>query len=157
MSQKGISLIQLVVVIIILIILASMAVFSSSSLLKESRLERDYESLKSIKEATKSALTLIEINPDEYNEEDMFGNRIDAEAYYSRIGLDSPDDLSSRSYMIDESNQEALNLENITEERQYIVDLENEKYYVVDGVEREKGQRVYEYVDILKLYDVLNQ
>ncbi|MBO5179418.1 MAG: hypothetical protein J6B87_03635 [Clostridia bacterium] len=156
MSQKGISLIQLVIVIILLLIIASFALFSSNEVTVEARLARDYESLKMVKESTEHAVNLMEINPEEYEEIEIFTKKFNS-SDYARIGLTSAADLSERSYEINVDNQEKLDLENITEERTYIVDLENKKYYILDGIEREEGSKVYEYVDVLRLYNLLSK
>ena len=156
MSQKGISLIQLVIVIILLLILASFALLSSDEITVEARIGRDYTSLKSVKTAVENYFPLMETNPEKYNEEELFVTKFDT-SEYARIGLSSADDLSERTYEINMDNQTKLNLDNITEERTYIVDLENKKYYILDGIEREEGEKVYEYVDVLKLYNLLSK
>lgn len=158
MSQKGISLIQLGIVIILILILASFALLSSDEITLEARIARDYESLKAVKEAVEHSVNLMEINPEEYKESEIFVSRLytdEKNEYYPRIGLSSASELSDRSYIIDSENQENLTIEKITEERSYVVDLDNKKYYVVDGIERNEGEKVYEYVDILRLYNLL--
>lgn len=156
MSQKGISLIQLVIVIILLLILASFALLSSDEVTLEARIGRDYTSLKNVKTAVENVFPLMESNPEEYKEEELFTKKFNSNEY-ARVGLSSADDLSERTYEINMDNQENLNLDNITKERTYIVDLENKKYYILDGIEREEGSKVYEYVDVLKLYNLLSE
>lgn len=160
MSQKGISLVQLIIVIILLLILASLSILLSDDVTVEARIAREYESIKSVKTAVDEAINLIDMNPEIYKENEMFGQRLGEkkEEYYQKIGLTSPDELSDRVYLINEDNQEKLSIENMTEEKSYIVDLDNKKYYVIDGVRRtSKDEKVYEYVDIVKLYNLVVQ
>ena len=155
MLQKGVSLIQLVIVIIIMLILASFALLSSDEVTTEARIARDYESLKKVKEAVEHSVNLMEINPKEYVEAELFVTKFNS-SDYSRIGLLSSLELSNRVYEINMANQEKLDLENITEERTYVVDLDNKKYYILDGISREDGEKVYEYLDVLRLYNLFN-
>lgn len=156
MFQKGFSLIQLVITIIIILIIASFVILSSDEVTVEARIARDYESLKTVKEAAEHAVNLMEINPAEYKETEIFLKKFDS-SQYNRIGLTSETNLSGRTYEINMDNQQKLNLENITKERTYIVDLENKKYYILDGIERDEDNKVYEYVDVLRLYNLLSK
>lgn len=126
----------------------------------EARIAREYESIKSVKTAVDEAVNLIDMNPDVYKEQEMFGEKLgtEKEDYYKKIGLSSASELSDRTYLINEENQEKLSIESMTEDKSYIVDLDNEKYYVVDGVRRTtEDEKVYEYMDILKLYNLVVQ
>lgn len=156
MTQKGISLIQLVIVIILLIVLASFALLSSDEVTLEARIGRDYASLKNVKTAVENYIPLMDVNPDEYGEEKIFTTKFNSDDY-AKIGLSSASELSERTYVINVDNQKNLNIDSITEERTYVVDLSNKKYYILDGIEREEGSKVYEYMDVLKLYNLLSE
>lgn len=159
MNQKGVTLIQLVITIIIIVILTSFAVFQGSNVTTEATIAKEYESIKEIKKAVEQTLQMIEINPDAYKEREIFGvalSNSDKQKYYARIGLASANELSNRTYVITMENQEKFELEKISEEQIYIVDLDNEKYYILDGVQRDGRDIVYEYTDILKMYNMLS-
>lgn len=159
MNQKGITLIQLVITIIVIVIITSFAVFQGSNVTTEATIAKEYESIKEIKKAVEQALQMIEINPKEYKESEIFGvplSNNDKKNYYDRIGLTSANELSDRTYIITKDNQEKFQLEKINEEQVYIVDLDKEKYYILDGVQRDNRDIVYEYTDILKTYNMLS-
>lgn len=158
MLQKGVTLIQLVVLIIVLLIIVSFAIFSVDNITDESIIAREYESLKEVKIGVDQTLNLIEMNPEKYKEEEKFVDNISGkkDEYYSRIGLDSASELSDRSYLINSENQDKLEINKILEERSYVVDLENEKYYIVDGVQRKGKERIYEYSDISREFNLLS-
>ena len=106
MNQKGITLIQLVITIVVMIILASMAIFQGGDAVTEAMIAREYESLREVKKAVEQTVLLMEMNPEDYKEEEIFGGTISKNAYYKRVGLVSADELSDRTYSISNSNQE---------------------------------------------------
>ena len=126
-----------------------------------------YSSLKTVKDACENAINLTQINPKDYTEYYFFGYNIQTnndeafvEDIVTKCGLTSVDKISERTYLIKNSNEESdkrilerLELKNITS--QYLVDLENKKYYIVNGIERVDGTRVYEYQDLLTAYELL--
>lgn len=170
-NKKGISLIMLVITVIMMAIIVSFAVFSSRNVTPESKLAAAYSSLKAIKDACDNAVNLIEINPDEYNEYYFFGQNIksliDEENLTDLLkncGLGKETnpilEISDRTYLIKNSESESdlrklerLELKGVSST--YIVDLENEKYYLLNGVKRLDGESVYEYKDLLKAYNLL--
>lgn len=156
MNQKGITLIQLVITIVVMIILASMAIFQGGNVTTEAMIAREYESLREVKKAVEQTVLLMEMNPEDYKEEEIFGGSISKAAYYKRVGLTSSDELSDRTYSISKSNEKNFELDKIPDEKVYIVDLENKKYYILDGVQKEDGEIIYEYKDILKIYNMLS-
>lgn len=156
MNQKGITLIQLVITIVVMIILASMAIFQGGNVTTEAMIAREYESLREVKKAVEQTVLLMEMNPEDYKEEEIFGGSISKDAYYKRVGLTSSDELSDRTYSISKSNEKNFELDKIPDEKVYIVDLENKKYYILDGVQKEDGEIIYEYKDILKIYNMLS-
>ena len=158
MSQKGVSLMQLIITIVLIIVLASLAVLNSGEVADEATIAKEFESMKMVKNAVDNSVMLIELNPDKYVEAEIFGARMgdSRNNYYKKIGLSDVSELSDRTYLIDQTNQHKLSLEKIPEGKIYIVDLENENYYVVGGIQREGGDLVYEYKDILKAYNLLS-
>jgi len=171
-SNNGVSMIMLVITIIMMAVIVSFAVFSSKNITPESKLAAAYSSLKTVKDACDNALNLIEINPNEYDEYYFFGQNVqnllsesELQSILTDCGLGvSPDPntvISSRSYLIKSSKDsetsqrmlERLELKGVTST--YLVDLENEKYYIVNGVERVDGEEVYEYKDVLRAYNML--
>lgn len=171
-NQKGITIIMLVIAVIMMIIIVSFAVFNAPKSTEEAKIAKAYTSLKTIKEACENALYYIEINPTEYDEYYFFGGNIqhkitngmisgiDLGETAIKFGLASESDFSPRTYIIkpasnDEEQRILKNLELKGVEETYIVDLENEKYYVLNGVTRGEESRVYEYKDILLSYEML--
>ena len=110
-----------------MIILASMAIFQGGDAVTEAMIAREYESLREVKKAVEQTVLLMEMNPEDYKEEEIFGGTISKNAYYKRVGLVSADELSDRTYSISNSNQEKFELDKIPDEKVYIVDLENKK------------------------------
>lgn len=158
MKQKGITLIQLVITIVVMLILASLAIFQGSNVTTEATIAKEYESMKEVKKAVEQSVLLLEINPETYKEREIFGTALsdaNKQSYYARIGLTSVDELSDRTYFVTKDNQKNFELDKIPDGKIYIVDLDNQKYYVVDGVQREDNTKAYEYLDILKLYNML--
>lgn len=157
MNNKGVSMVQLIITIIIVIILATLAITSSNNITPEANIARSFASIKGVKEACENAENLIEIDPDTYKETNIFGKKLgdDAESYYTKIGLSSVSELSDRTYLISKDRQNAKNLELDNLLNEYIVDLGNEKYYLVGGVVRGNDKFAYEYADILKMYNML--
>lgn len=166
-NNKGVSIIMLVITIAMMAIIVSFSVFSSKNITPEARLAAAYANIKTVKDACDNAMTMIEINPVEYDEYYFFGDNIQTlmtatnlESIIADCGLTSTADISERTYVInytDSDNNkrilERLELKGV--ENTYIVDLENEKYYILHGAERSDGNKVYEYKDILRAYQML--
>lgn len=158
MNKKGITLIQLVITIVVMLIIASFAVFQGGNVTTEATIVKEYESIKEVKKAVEQTVLLIEMNPETYIERELFGIALDEaekQSYYKRVGLTLADDLSDRAYIITKANQKNFELEKIPDGKIYIVDLDNEKYYLVDGIQREDSKKAYEYKDILRMYNTL--
>ncbi len=184
-SNKGISLIMLVITIAMILIIVSIAVFSSKSNTPEAKLASAFVSLQAVREACKNAENLIEINPDEYNYEYFFGHNLferiegaNKEQTITNlisekgIGItrEEFDHFSNKTYVI-KSKDDQIVLENqdyhqedlVVLERldlngvseTYIVDLENGLYYLVGGTGRPDSTKVYEYRDIENTYELL--
>lgn len=158
MNKKGITLIQLVITIVVMLIIASFAVFQGGNVTTEATIVKEYESIKEVKKAVEQTVLLIEMNPETYIERELFGIALDEaekQSYYKRVGLTLADDLSDRAYTVTKENQKNFELEKIPDGKIYIVDLDNEKYYLVDGIQRENSEKAYEYKDILRMYNML--
>lgn len=158
MNKKGVTLIQLVITIVVMLIIASFAVFQGGNVTTEATIAKEYESLKEVKKAVEQTVLLMEINPETYIERELFGIPLDTEekqSYYKRLGLTNVADLSDRTYTVTQENQKNFELEKIIEGKVYVVDLDNEKYYLLDGIQRENLGKAYEYKDILKMYNML--
>ena len=170
-NNKGISLIMLVITVLMMAIIVSFAVFSSRNITPESKLAAAYASVKAVKDACDNAVNLIEINPNEYDEYYFFGQNIhelmsesELQELLTKFGFEdfsNPNEvISKRTYLIkntssdnDKRMLERLELNNVSST--YLVDLENEKYYILNGVERVDDVAIYEYRDILKEYNIL--
>ena len=163
-NNKGVTVTMLVITIVLMIMIASFAVFYSQDIAPEARLASTYSSLKEIKSACDRAILEIELDPSTYDEYYFFGNSIDKDGsnkdkLADKCGV-TPETFSSRTYNIanddTEDNKrriERLEISSISES--YVVDLENEKYYVVGGVKRSNGDVVYEFKDIELMYDMI--
>ncbi len=164
-NNKGVTMMLLVVTIIVLLMLTSFAVYYSNDIAPEAKLAKTYNSLTEVRKACQQALSTIELKPDDYDEYYFFGKSIyqdgsnvaDIEARCNLGG----EHFSERTYIFTPENDDEIKrriqrLELSTVDGYYVADLENRNYYVIDGVKR-KGQdeRVYEYNDIQKLYNVL--
>ena len=167
-NKKGVSLIMLVIAIAMMAIIVSFAVFNSQNTTPEAKLASTYSSLKTIKDSCDNALTLIEVNSDEYDEYYFFGhniqNKISDLTELNKVaincGLSSSNSFSDRTYIIKpaETEDEKRVLENLELKgvsNVYVVDLENENYYIVGGIDLTDGTRAYEYKDIMKSYKLL--
>lgn len=167
-EQKGVSLIMLVIAIAMIAIVASYAIFYSQNTTPEAKLARAYSSLKTVKDACGNAMMLIELNPNEYDEFYFFGDNIhqihqDATALNEiavDCGLSSSLDFSERTYLIKpaEIDEEEIILKNLELkgiQDTYIVDLEKDRYYVLDGIEYLDGTTLYEYRSIVSAYEML--
>lgn len=168
-SNKGVSMIMLVITIAMMAIIISFSVFSSKNITPEAKLAAAYANVKTVKDACDNALTMIEINPSEYDEYYFFGENIQTlmdasnlQSIIEKCGLTSITQISNRTYVINNSDSDAnkrilerLELKGIA--NTYLVDLENEKYYILNGAERVDGGKVYEYKDILQAYDLLTK
>ncbi|MBO5143818.1 MAG: hypothetical protein J6C46_12665 [Clostridia bacterium] len=172
-EQKGVSIIMLIVAIAMMAIVVSFAVFNSKDTTLEAKLASAYSSVKAVKDACDNAEMLIELNPNEYDEFYFFGHNLEyklteaeRDDYATRCNLSGSTDFSERTYIIkpaDSEDEEALKEEkNILENLEikgisytYVVDLEKEKYYILDGVLGLGGNRVHEYTDIIKEYELI--
>lgn len=173
-NQKGVTIIMLIIAIVMMIIIVSFAVFNAQNSTEEAKFARAYSSLKAIKEACENATYLIEINPEEYDEQYFFGNNlkynidnnilqgITMSKIVTECGLTSETELSESTYLIknaetDEEKRVLRNLELKGLEDVYVVDLENEKYYLLGGVSREDDTTYYEFRDIMLSYEMLTK
>lgn len=117
---------------------------------------------------------LIELNPDEYDEYYFFGNNIhhkrtsddavlsdsEKQEIAKDCGLGEGYTFNEDTYLIKpaETDEEKKVLENLglkSVTSAYVVDLLNEQYYIVGGIEHASGEKIYEYKDIVKSYEML--
>ena len=168
-NKKGVSMIMLVITIAMMAIIISFSVFSSKNITPEAKLATAYANVKTVKDACDNALTMIELNPNEYDEYYFFGENVqklmnasNLQLIIEKCGLTSTAEISDRTYVINNSDSDAnkrmlerLELKGIS--NTYLVDLENKKYYILNGAERVDGNKVYEYKDILRAYDMLTK
>lgn len=161
-NNKGITIMMLVITVIIMLILVMFAVYYSRNAAVEARIAAAYTSLKEVKEACERAIIEIELDPSTYDEYYFFGRNVQtdgsnlAEIQEKCGGVT----LSERSYKIsdstdDENKRRLDNLEISKIKDTFIVDLENKKYYILDGVKKADGNKVYEYREIQLSYDML--
>jgi len=153
---------MLVITVIIMLILVAFAVFYSRNTAVEATIATAYTSLKEVKNACARALFEIELDPSTYDEYYFFGRSIqldgsDVADLTERCGGSSEVSFSNRTYKIsdstDDENKRRLERLEITQiHNTYIVDLENNKFYLLDGVKRANDTKVYEYRDIELLY-----
>ena len=169
-SNKGVSMIMLIITVIMMAIIVSFAVFYSQNITPEAKLASAYSSMKTVKDACDNAEGFISLNPNEYDDYFFFGKSIHNALSTDQVtniatefGIDAGD-LSERTYMIepidraDDSKEAKRKLENLELkgiEDTYIVDLDNKKYYLVGGIENIEGIKLYEYSEILKGYSML--
>ena len=172
-NNKGVTLIMLVITIILMILIASFAVYYSNNIGSEARLAAQYSSLKEIKAACDNAIIQIELNPVAYDEFYFFGHNIEYLDKNGELKLDgekvdafevmkrcNTSKFSPRTYVIvndgtpeNQTRLSHLELSNVT--YNYVVDLDYQKYYLVDGVKDSTNQFVYELSDIEKAYSNL--
>ncbi len=163
-NNKGVTVTMLVITIVLMIMIASFAVFYSQDVAPEAKLAAAYSSLKEIKNACDRAILEIELDPSTYDEYYFFGNNIKKDGsnvakLAQKCGV-TQDAFSDRTYNIanDDSADnkrriDRLEISSISED--YVIDLENEKYYIVGGVKRSNGAIVYEFRDIELMYDMI--
>lgn len=167
-NKKGVSLIMLVIAIAMMAIIVSFAVFNSQNTTPEAKLASTYSSLKAIKDSCDNALMLMELDPNAYDEYYFFGNNIqyritdltELNKIAVNCGLPSSSSFSDRTYIIKPAETEdekrvLANLELKSVANTYVVDLENENYYIVGGIDLTNGTKAYEYKDIMKSYQLL--
>ncbi len=174
-SDKGITMIMLVITVVVMLILTSMAVFYSTNIAPEARIAAGFKSIKEVKMTCQRALNEIEMDPtvDEYY---FFGKNIKNTADDGRGGLtvnnlifkcgianlEELGESGDRTYYISGSDNssikrraEKLELTGLGVDS-FVVDLANDKYYLVGGVRRDSSSPfVYEYTDIEMLYSML--
>jgi hypothetical protein len=178
-NNKGITMIILVITIIVMLILTSFAVYYSTNIAPEARIAASFQTLKEVKMACQRALNEIEIDPtlDEYY---FFGKNINATDNENapvgtdgitalnlafKCGLSSVDEFGNggeRTYYVSGSDDpvikrraEKLEMTGLGVDS-FVVDLENDKYYIVGGVRRDSSSPfVYEYRDVEMLYSML--
>ena len=163
-NNKGVTVTMFVITIVLMILIASFAVFYSQDVAPEAKLAAAYSSLKEIRDACNRAILEIELDPSTYDEYYFFGNNIRKDGsnltkLAERCGV-VPDAFSERTYNIANDDTadnkrriERLEISSISES--YVVDLENEKYYIVGGVKRANGEIVFEFRDIELMYDMI--
>lgn len=173
-NNHGVTIVMLVITVIILLMLTAFAVFYSNNIAPEARVAAAYSSLKSIKDACEQAVADVELRPDQYDEFYFFGKTITREVadgiitqsefddYATKCGLSSASDFGERTYRITPESDQGVKerLKKIELSRissSYIVDLDNDKYYIVGGVKRKTGDFYYEYKDIQRMYEMLTK
>lgn len=167
-NNNGISIVMLVITIILMILLTAMAIFYSQNITSEAHLASALTSLQDIKNVCEQAIIDIESNPDLYDEFFFFGYNIKTEKaselddYAHRCGLIDGTFFSDRTYLITDDgtvdSRRRLNaLEISSIDDTFVVDLDNKKYYLVDGIKRADNSIVYELSEIRRLYDVITR
>ncbi len=166
-NNKGVTRIMLVITVIVLLRLTTFAICYSNDIGPEAKLASAYNSLSEIRRACMEAQSSIALKPDEYDIYYFFGKNIhddgsNVEDIAKRCGLKRVDDFGKNTYKITPENDDEVKrrlnrLELSTVNAAYIVDLDNNKYYVVDGIKRKTEDYVYEYREIEQLYDILTE
>ena len=168
-SNKGVTMMLLVVTIVLMIIIAFLAVYYSQNITPEARVSAAYSSVSAVKDSCKAAVQFVDVGKED--EFYFFGRSIQkaypekVDEYATRCGLSSASDFSDRTYLIDpfstkeEDKRRIQNLELSNLNAIFIADLDNDKYYLVDGVSRSDDETTikYEYFEIQSLYDMINK
>ncbi len=166
-NNRGVSIVMLVITIVLMIMLTSIAIYYSNNIAPEANLASSYASLLAIKDACDRAMYEVEADPLNFDEYYFFGDSItkkyssyEVAQLAAKCGLYSTDQFSNRTYEISDSkdvdNRRILkNLEISSISKHYVVDLENEKYYLVDGVRKSDGFKVFELKDMFSAYQML--
>lgn len=173
-NNHGVTIVMLVITVIILLMLTAFAVFYSNNIAPEARVAAAYSSLKEIKDRCEGAVADVEERPEQYDEFYFFGKTITREVadgiitqselddYAIKCGLSDASEFGERTYRITPGEDQsvkarikALELSSIS--GSYIVDLDNDKYYIVGGVKRKTGDFFYEYKDIQRMYEMLTK
>ncbi len=166
-NNKGVTMMLLVLTIILMIMIAFLAVYYSQNIAPEARVATAYSSLKTIRDTCKGVFLIYDSSRDEYY---YFGKNIREEHsaeindYAKRCGLSDSNEFGERTYVLDpfsikeEDKRRLKNLELSNLNSIFVVDLDNDKYYLVDGVTRidyDLASKVYEYQDIQRMYDMI--
>jgi len=166
-NNKGVTMMLLVVTIILMIMIAFLAVYYSQNIAPEARVASALSSLKSVKDTCHGMQLLYDSSKDEYY---YFGKTIreghttdEVLDFAIRCGLTNANDFGERTYLIDpystkdEDKRRIKNLELSNINNVFIIDLDNDKYYIVDGVSRidNSSYKSYEYEDIQDMYDLI--
>ena len=72
-SNKGVSIIMLIITVIMMAIIVSFAVFYSQNITPEAKLAKAYSSIKSVKDACDNAEGFINLDQNEYDDYFFFG------------------------------------------------------------------------------------
>lgn len=148
-SERGVTLVQVIVTMVIVIIIASFAIWYSKNTSTEAKLTRLYNEITTVKEACNDAIVINELNPTEYPISKLFTKKWTSEPL-SEFGIDAGADTDDL-YVITPDNADGLELEKI--KNTYIYDMKNDKLYIQGGFSRIDQDTVeYEYTDIVRLY-----
>jgi Tfp pilus assembly protein PilE len=169
-TNKGVTMIMLVITIVIMLILTSFAVYYSTNIAPEARIAAAFSSLKEVKTACQRAMNEIELDSENLDEYYFFGKNIYKEGencqfLLSKCGIDSIEgtyeEYCQRIYHISGSSNpemkrrvEKLEITGLGS-YEFLVDLERDKYYLLGGTGRNWYDEVYEYSDIERLYSML--
>lgn len=163
-SEQGMSLMMVIITIIMMLIIISFAIFSSQNMTQETRLATAYASLGAVKEACEEASVLIELHPETYSESYFFGQSVqeafdndEREDLLKRCGIVEPE-IGVHTYFLDQADKDLWKrLEMSDVSRSYVVDLDHQKYYLVDGEEHMEGEIIHEYEEFVKAYQLLTE
>ena len=167
-NNKGVTMMLLAVTIVLMIIIAYLAVYYSENVAPEARLASAYASLKAVKESCEQKELLFTSEKDEYY---YFGKSMHTQLttqefsdYSQRCGIYDTDTLyGDRVYLInpfsnsEDDKRRIKNLELSNLNCEVVVDLDNDKYYLVDGISRvDWGYTGYEFAEIQSMYTMIN-
>ena len=155
-SQKGVTLLSMIIVIILIVLLASFALLSSRDLVVEGNMAKIYQEISLVREsARKLSLNNVYQNTiivdlpagiDEYNAK--VGGALSSGHTYYYLGFGD----ENVSEAVKQSLNDVLSLRDV--EHSYIVEFLDEgnvEIYLVDGI-RNGSNYVYSYEEISSLY-----
>lgn len=153
-KDNGVTLIQLLVAVIVVIIIAGFAIWDAGNTTTETKLTKLYNEVMLVKNACSEAVTLNQLNPEEYPIKELFTKKVTRawmDENYSEIGFSSTQEDISDLYIIDKENAGNLETEKIT--GTYVYDMKNDELYVFGGFTRNgEDTPVYEHKEIERLY-----
>ena len=151
-SERGVSLMQLIVAIIIMIIITSFSLWYASNTSTEAKLTRVYSEIKSVKEAYQNAVVLNEIAGND-DEKKYHLTPTTLTELTNEYGEDDIPFLHNDMdlYIVTPENAKDLEIERLSMD--YVIDGKTGSVYLIGGFSRNpREDPVYEADHIMKLY-----
>ncbi len=150
-SQKGITIVSLVITIVVLIIIAGITVYTGTGIIKQATLQTIHTNMMLIQAKTKTIAEQAKFNNDTSGYKGIMVNDISGDENIDKLKNDGIIEDGSKYYMLTEADLKDMGLDKINIDEGYIVNYDTEEIIYVKGVKKD-GNTYYKLSQLKELH-----